>query len=244
MSLLAKLADLKAMLGLSETTLDAQLTLCLQTASSQAEQAAGTVEGGLRRQTGIVEYPASLPVQSRYARLAVRPIESVSSVKQASSPADDDEFADLDDLIQGDDYLVTPRDLERIGSAWWLQARCLRVVYNAGYLNPATTVVAWATATAYAVGDLVTSGGSTYACLTAHTSAAAFAAGSQWAAVRLPPMSLQYGVLQQAARLFQLKDTAGVEASMPAGGGSSVPLAPADLHPSLVSACAALRLWS
>jgi hypothetical protein len=39
-------------------------------------------------------------------------------------------------------------------------------------------VAAWVTATAYTVGDLVTNGGTTYYCITAHTSSAAFATDS------------------------------------------------------------------
>lgn len=42
-------------------------------------------------------------------------------------------------------------------------------------VKPATAVVAWVTAHAYVVGDYVTSGGTMYYCVIAHTSAAAFA---------------------------------------------------------------------
>lgn len=136
---LAKLADLKTRLSETGTANDALLTQLLVAASAIAERVAGLSAGALRRQEDIAEYPTSDRDQSRYAHLAVRPVESVESVKQLYASALPEDFEFEDSLVEGVDFIVAPGlfgKIERINSVWYLYPRCLQVVYTAGYADP------------------------------------------------------------------------------------------------------------
>jgi hypothetical protein len=141
MAALAKLTDLKALLGTSESGSDALLTVLLDRASAIAEGLAGLREGFLRRTVNTVEFPYDVdPYDRMFARLGRLPVESVSSVKQLYWPGTDEQFEDEGALTEIEHYIVHPytAKLERIGGVWFLRPRCLRVVYTAGFIDPAT----------------------------------------------------------------------------------------------------------
>lgn len=143
-SKLAKLDDLKAALNASTSGLDTQLTQLLVDASAMAEQAAGVVQGGLRRQVDRVEMVWHANPYRFYIGLSGRPIESISQVVQLYRPGSDADFdaaAEAGGLILPDtQYTIasaTLGTLQRIdGVSWRAKARHLRVVYTAGYADP------------------------------------------------------------------------------------------------------------
>jgi hypothetical protein len=250
-SKLAKLADLKALIGTSETSQDTLLNQLLERASAQAEALVGVTEGGLRRQTDVIEYPVDHPAQTRYVTLRRLPIERVVTVRQLYAAAAPSSFSVADALTEFDEYVVEARTgrLERVNGVWYLEPQCLQVTYTAGWVDPGTSVSTWATATAYAAGALVRGDGSpdalVYCCIQAHTSGS----GSEppnadyWVLVHEVPEALQHGVLQQAIRLWQSRDTAGLRETVTVGGGASISLAEAKPHPALVEACQAWRVY-
>lgn len=57
------------------------------------------------------------------------------------------------------------------------------------------------------------------------------------------PQDLQHGVLQQAIRMFQTRDSAGLR-QFSTGEGTSITTVEAEPHPALVDACFRLRRWA
>jgi hypothetical protein len=134
---LATLTDIKTLMGISGSAVDAKLTLLLGQATAIAERLTGRA---LEREVARVEYPVALPWQSRFCRLQVFPIESVTSVKQLYAVASDAEFAAEDPLTENDDFVIDAVGgvLERINAVWHTQRRWLQVIYTAGYIDPST----------------------------------------------------------------------------------------------------------
>ncbi len=139
---LAKLADVKAALGETTSTLDAVLTSCLAAATSIAERAAGVRNGGLRREVDTVEITGWYGDQSsRRLYLASRPIESVSEVIQLWHSATVADF-DAATPLAPDDYAIHAADLGtliRLNAQYWYlgEPHTLRVTYTAGFVDPA-----------------------------------------------------------------------------------------------------------
>lgn len=178
---LAKLADVKAALAETTSTLDAVLTSCLAAATSIAERAAGVRDGGLRREVDAVEITGWYGAQSsRRLYLASRPIESVSEVIQLYRSATPDEFdaaSAAGDAMQPDDYAIDSPDLGSLirlkGLSWYAAIpHSIRVTYTAGFVDPAE-----ATPPASAI---------------------------------LPPDDLQRAVISQAVQIYNLRDKAGM----------------------------------
>lgn len=140
MAKLAKLADFKTQMDLTATNDDAFIGQCLDRATAIAEQ---LCRRPLVREVDRVEFPEGEPRYSRFARLAVFPIESVASVKQLTSTGTDAIFTAATGLVENEDYVVDAAggQLERIGAGWLLAPRCLRVQYTAGYIDPATAEI-------------------------------------------------------------------------------------------------------
>src|SRR5690606_3549121 len=123
---LAKLDDLKALLGTTETALDALLGQMLDRATARAETLAGRP---LARRAAIVEHPRDPAGPSRFARLARYPVESVASVVQLDAPGTDADFDAAVPLAEHLDYEIDAAmgKLERLGGVWTLR-RCVRIV--------------------------------------------------------------------------------------------------------------------
>ncbi len=242
---LAKLTDVRAAIGPS-TGQDAVLADLLGKASALAEALAGLKEGALRRTVGIVEFVTDVPTNSQFARLARRPVESISQVKQLYAPGSPADFAEASALTEYSEYVLSSQEmgrLERSYGTWYMAARCLRVTYTAGFLDPATAVSTWATATVYAAGALVSYADQVWCARAAHTSSAENlpeAESATWAKVWEVPGDLQFGVSQQTIRMWQTKDSAGVRDVINLQGGGSVNLAETKPHPALVDAA---RRW-
>lgn len=138
---LAKLADLKSLLGLSGTGHDTLLTQLLESATSLAESA-GLAGRPLLRQADRVEYPEVHHDRATRLRLDLAPIESVSEVVVlyvASSDADfDAEVAAGGALVAEEDYFVdtTAGTLIRANAWWPCGPRTTRVTYTGGYIDP------------------------------------------------------------------------------------------------------------
>ncbi|MCC6679867.1 MAG: hypothetical protein IT445_03095 [Phycisphaeraceae bacterium] len=153
---IAKLADLKTLLGQTGTSNDATLLQLLARATARAEYLAGRP---LARRAAITEYPqgVGLDDQRRIISLNRPPIESITSIKQLYSLGSSDaEFTAADALTENEDYWVVQPDdggpfnmgrIERINANWYLGARTLQVIYAGGFADPARIAVALATAT-------------------------------------------------------------------------------------------------
>lgn len=257
---LAKLADLKTLIGTTESGRDGLLLQLLQEASLAAEYYAGRL---LRRNADITEYPWDQPEQSRFVRLARAPIESVTSVKQLYSPASAAAFTAETALVLNEDWMIADPDstdaslpmsargdnrgvLERINSVWYLRGRCLQVVYAGGFVDPGDPAL-WVTGTSYAAGALVRYPLVTddaYVCLSAHTAGSGNLPGTSggaayWRSVIDPPTDLQRGILQEAWRLWRRRSTGGGDrVSM---GGASVDHGADETFPGLVRAASRLK---
>jgi hypothetical protein len=256
---LAKLENCRGALGGDNTESDDVLLQMLGAASSLAERLVGLEDGALRRQTGIVEYPtgdtsASGGEYARTMRLAVRPLESIAQIKQLFMPGRAADFAAVNALVNGTDYVIgSPQfgRVDRVGASWYLGARCLRVTYTAGFVDPtvAAEVADWDLATNYDLGDLVRQGGKVYCALADNLSAVDNTPGPQsdygddvWARVWEVPQDLQFAVGQQVIRMFQTWEHAGRQEITTVGGGASISLAETKPHPSLVEATRRLRV--
>lgn len=138
---LAKLADLKTLMGTSSSDQDELLTLMLQTATATAERVVGVADGGLQRSVDRVEWPMGTQRQQRFLTLASLPVESISDVRQYGGATLDADIDTETPLVENDDY-VFDRDagkLERLESVWYCLPRCVRVVYTGGFIDPATS---------------------------------------------------------------------------------------------------------
>jgi hypothetical protein len=136
---LAKLEDLQEAVNASTSGIDALLTSLLETAAAMTERIAGVPTGGLRRQTGIIEYPKARDYGSTRLHLACRPIESVSSVKLVYGPGDSDDFAAATALTEDEDFWIASRELgvlEITGDTWRATPRSNLIVYTAGFADP------------------------------------------------------------------------------------------------------------
>jgi len=139
---LAKLDDLKTMLGISSTDSDALLLLLLEQASARCGEAS-LVGRSLLRQAGLVQYPVDHPYDTRSLRLSRLPIESISSVKQLYSSSTVADFTSADALEEGIDFEVDAEQgqLDRINGLWYAAPRCVQLIYTGGFGDPANLEV-------------------------------------------------------------------------------------------------------
>jgi|GEM_PF-6474728 len=136
---LAKLADLRTAIRATDTDHDVELTALLVTASTIAERAAGLKTGSLRRQEDIVEYPRDTRGQNRFAYLDVRPIESITSIKQLYETSATLAFDSVTALVEFEAYTICQAifgSIERRNAVWYLMPHALQVTYTGGYADP------------------------------------------------------------------------------------------------------------
>jgi hypothetical protein len=265
MPTLARLTDLKTKARISSTSSDALLTLLLQDATGVAERLCGRPR--MFREAAVVAYPTDDPPEARRFRVQPFPIESVSLVQQLLESGSDQDFADdlvatPGGLVLGVDYtieadrgwvqkIVTANSASREIDRWWLEPRCVKIVYTGGYLDPDTAagLAAWAPGMEYNPGDLVRNSGSgqdqlAYCCQVANTSASGdqpLSGSPNWARVWEVPQDLQAGLIAQAWRQFNKGNIGGNDSVSLTGGGGSVSFGKDEVHPQLEEACAALR---
>jgi hypothetical protein len=257
---LAKLSDLKVLLGTTESGSDALLLQLLQEATHAAEYHAGRL---LRRVADITEYPWDEPAQCRFVRLVHAPIEAVTSVKQLYSPASTAAFAAETALVLNEDWMIADPDstdaslpmsargdnrggLERINSVWYLRGRCLQVIYSGGFVDPGDPAL-WVTGTSYAADALVRYPLMTdeaYVCISAHTAGSSNRPGTSggaayWRSVIDPPEDLQRGVLQEAWRLWRRRSSGGGDRA--SVGGASIDHGADETSPALVRAAMRMK---
>lgn len=159
---LAKLADLKTLIGDSEGAMDALLTQLLEQSSRRCE---GVELAGrpLMRQASIVEYPW-YPDAHRMFNQTFRvdrfPIESITSIKQRYGTSTDAQFTAETALVEFTDWTITGRPagdpknrglIERVNGSWTLRPRYLQVIYTGGFMDPANLEVIAVAANADAI---------------------------------------------------------------------------------------------
>jgi len=147
---------------------DAALTALLEGVSAEIARECGRVWAGrpcLEEARRVLTFSVAYPDETTL-RLPARPIVAVHAVREAFYG----DFADADDLVEGDDYWADPEagDLHRVGC--WPQGRAtVRVDVTAGYLGPDAFDAdgwmpdAWASGSAYSEEDEVLFAGAVYA---------------------------------------------------------------------------------
>jgi hypothetical protein len=155
--MLTTLANIKANLGITDTTHDQRLTRQIARVSDRMARACGRVVGGiaaLEYRTGLIE-----TIRSDIARstiwLTARPVVSISEVKEAYAG----QFDDVDALTVDDDYWLVEAtgQLNRLGK-WYAHPYSVRVTYAGGY----TPCDEWISGVANSAGDLVSYLGKVY----------------------------------------------------------------------------------
>jgi len=150
---LAKLFDLKVLIGTTETTDDSLLLLLMTRATARAEVAAGRP---LARRDAIVEYPYATPEEQRFLRLRRYPIESITSIIQRYDRGTAAEFAATAALTEYTQWRTVSPEVadvhnrgvvERVDGVWYLRPGWLQVVYAGGYVDPARVELSFSTAT-------------------------------------------------------------------------------------------------
>lgn len=140
---LAKLADLKAHIGTTETSADALLLRMIEVATHRAERAIGRP---VCRQQDIIEYPCDLAFpMPRTLRLSRFPVESIASIKQAYAATTAEGFDQMEALVEYEEWVslavlghaASRGRIHRVHGSWMLHPRHLQVVYTAGYADPA-----------------------------------------------------------------------------------------------------------
>lgn len=133
---LAKLDDLKASLDLNGSDLDDLLTRLLEAATGTAARLVG--QATLMRTEAITEYPRAAARYEPLVRLERYPLESVSTVKLAGYAADVDDFADIDSLVEGEDFSVDSAIglVELHHESWGVVPQSNLVIYTAGWIDP------------------------------------------------------------------------------------------------------------
>ena len=134
----------KSRLGTTESGEDAALYELIEAAT---ELACRLVGSEIRREADVTLYPACFPRDTRRLPLSRFPIESISSVKQAYSVPDSNDWSEVTALTEFTDWMVDEsasgssgrnRWLVRLNDDWLAHPRFIQVVGTFGFADPAS----------------------------------------------------------------------------------------------------------